>query len=95
MLLPLDALTRADAPRVGAKAARLGELRALGLPVPAGFVVDAGAYAAAVAAHDPLRAAMAGLAADEDAYARLAPLFMRMPLPPRCLQRLVRSGLCS
>lgn len=81
MLLPLDALHRADAPRVGAKAARLGELSARGLPVPPGFVVPAAAYEGAIAAHPPLAAAISALAPGDDAYAQLAPLFMRMPLP--------------
>ena len=87
MLRPLDSLTRADAPQVGAKAARLGELAAAGLPVPAGFVLDVGAYRAAVAAHPPLSGAIAAVLAgetsldDDGVFAALAPLFMRLPLP--------------
>ena len=39
-------LSRADVPFAGGKGANLGELTAAGLPVPAGFVVGAPAYAA-------------------------------------------------
>jgi rifampicin phosphotransferase len=37
--VPLDAVRLKDLPRVGGKAAHLGELLAAGLPVPSGFVV--------------------------------------------------------
>ena len=37
--MPLDAVCFKDLPRVGGKAAHLGEMLAAGLPVPAGFVV--------------------------------------------------------
>jgi len=43
---PLDAFGAADGAAVGGKAANLGELLRAGLPVPAGFVVTTGAYAA-------------------------------------------------
>lgn len=100
MLRWLDTLTRADAPLTGAKAARLGELAAAGLPVPAGFVLDVAAYRAAVAAHPPLAEAIAALEAaaaptaldDEAAFAAVAPLFMRMPLPPS-LEAAVRDAV--
>ncbi|MCD6015356.1 MAG: phosphoenolpyruvate synthase [Solirubrobacterales bacterium] len=39
-------LSRADVPYAGGKGANLGELTAVGLPVPGGFVVGAPAYAA-------------------------------------------------
>jgi rifampicin phosphotransferase len=37
--MPLDAARLKDLPRVGGKAAHLGELLAVGLPVPSGFIV--------------------------------------------------------
>ncbi|MCM2256070.1 MAG: PEP-utilizing enzyme [Vicinamibacteria bacterium] len=43
LVLPLARVGLADAPRVGAKAARLGELRAAGFPVPDGLCVTADA----------------------------------------------------
>ncbi len=43
-LLPLDAITAADAGRVGGKAASLARLTAAGLPVPPGFVIATDAY---------------------------------------------------
>ncbi len=43
-LRPLESVRHEDAATVGAKAADLGELTATGLRVPAGFVLDAGAY---------------------------------------------------
>lgn len=45
LTVPLSAVRRADLPWVGGKAARLGELLAAGLPVPAGFVVTTEAFA--------------------------------------------------
>src|SRR5438067_9066835 len=50
-ILPLDTLTRADAHRVGAKAATLGDLAHAGFPVPDGFVLTTDAYARFLAAH--------------------------------------------
>jgi phosphohistidine swiveling domain-containing protein len=41
--MPLDSIRLKDLPRVGGKAAHLGELVAAGLPVPSGFVVPTGA----------------------------------------------------
>lgn len=43
-LLPFDAITPADAGRVGGKGFSLGRLAAAGLPVPPGFVVTTDAY---------------------------------------------------
>jgi pyruvate, water dikinase len=40
---PLQALSRADEPRFGAKSANLGELLAADIPVPPGFAIAAGA----------------------------------------------------
>ncbi|MEW6443507.1 MAG: PEP/pyruvate-binding domain-containing protein [bacterium] len=42
--LPLEALDRHTAPRVGSKSANLGEMKRLGLPVPEGFAISAWAY---------------------------------------------------
>ncbi|HUJ10154.1 MAG TPA: PEP/pyruvate-binding domain-containing protein [Verrucomicrobiae bacterium] len=44
LTMPLDAVRFKDLPRVGGKAAHLGELLAAGLPVPTGFVVTTDAY---------------------------------------------------
>lgn len=65
-VLWLDQVRAADAPAVGAKAARLGELASRGFPVPPGFVVTADAY----------REAFRGLEPDGDVRRRLesAPL---------------------
>jgi pyruvate,water dikinase len=45
-VLRFEELRRTDVARAGGKGANLGELTAAGLPVPAGFVVSAQAYAA-------------------------------------------------
>ncbi len=44
-ILWLGEITRADTATAGSKAANLGELIQLGMPVPPGFVVDASSYA--------------------------------------------------
>ena len=49
MIIALDKLGAQDLPRVGGKAANLGELIGAGLPVPGGFCVTVDAYRAAVA----------------------------------------------
>ncbi len=51
-VVPLDALSGSRAFSVGSKSAQLGEMRALGLPVPDGFAVSAWAYKHFVAAND-------------------------------------------
>jgi pyruvate,water dikinase len=43
---PFSDLSTADVPYAGGKGANLGQLTRAGLPVPAGFVVRARAYAA-------------------------------------------------
>src|SRR5882757_5430025 len=43
-ILFFDAITDADAPRVGGKGFSLGKMAAAGLPVPAGFVITTDAY---------------------------------------------------
>ena len=73
----------------GGKGASLGELARAGIAVPAGFVVTAGAFAAAMAAIDPsgaLRADLSALPADDPAAiaaaaARLRALVTGAPLP--------------
>ena len=42
--MPLDTGLFKDLPRIGGKAAHLGEVPAAGLPVPPGFVVTTDAY---------------------------------------------------
>lgn len=87
-ILPFDAATQADHPRMGGKCASLARMIALGVPVPAGFAVTTDAYAAHL--HHGLAAAIAvELAeagddvAEEDARAaRIRALIARQPLPP-------------
>lgn len=43
-VLPFDAITAADAPRVGGKALSLAEMARAGLPVPPGFAIPTGEY---------------------------------------------------
>lgn len=43
-IVPFAKARRADVPRVGGKGANLGELTAVGLPVPPGFILDIDAY---------------------------------------------------
>ena len=65
----LAEIGRGDAPVVGGKAANLGELLRIGLPVPAGFVVTVEAYLHAMedgGVRDELRALLAGVAAEVD-----------------------------
>jgi pyruvate,water dikinase len=52
-VLPLAAVTSADADRVGRKAATLGELTRAGFPVPDGFAVTVDALAALTGPADP------------------------------------------
>ena len=55
-VLPLHAVTRADAGRVGTKAAYLGDLACAGFPVPEGFILTVAAWdrvMAASASHGP------------------------------------------
>ena len=59
LVVDIGELRTADLPRVGGKAANLGELIAAGLPVPGGFCVTTAAYASAavgVDPHDPAQA---------------------------------------
>src|SRR5690606_1261771 len=78
-------LSRRDVGRVGGKGANLGELTRAGFPVPAGFVVTAGAYLRAID-ESGVRAALQDevAAADVDDPAALADVARR-------LQDLVRS----
>ncbi|MBI5305450.1 MAG: hypothetical protein HY868_25195 [Chloroflexi bacterium] len=50
-ILSLDAITADDAPRVGGKAWRLGELMRVGVRVPPGFVITTDAYRAFIASN--------------------------------------------
>jgi pyruvate, water dikinase len=78
-----------DAAVVGGKGASLGELVRAGLPVPTGFVVTAGAFAAAMGAVDPdgvLRAQLEALGAADlallaRACAALRARIVETPLP--------------
>jgi pyruvate,water dikinase len=67
-------LSREDAHTFGAKAANLGELMRIGLPVPPGFAVSADAYLDAMqegGVRDELRAVLAGATAHVDDDPRL------------------------
>ncbi len=64
LVLPFEQLRMSDRPRVGGKAASLGELTAAGLPVPGGYVVTTAAFEQALADLDPdghIRAAVGAL----------------------------------
>ncbi len=65
LVVALDDLRLADAPRAGGKGANLGELRAAGAHVPPGFVVTAPAYLDALD-RSGVRAAVAALAQTPD-----------------------------
>lgn len=52
VVLDLGYLRARDLPGVGGKAANLGELIAMGMPVPPGFIISTAAYDAVVAAND-------------------------------------------
>jgi pyruvate,water dikinase len=62
LVLRLDELSRSDTEVAGGKGANLGELIRAGMPVPAGFVVTAGAYLDAMA-RAGLREKLAGSSA--------------------------------
>ncbi len=85
----LTEVRAADRSAAGGKAAGLGELAAAGVPVPAGLVVTAEAFGAAMAALDPsgsIRARIERLPADAAAVARTAAearaAVAAAPLPP-------------
>ncbi|MGE5135187.1 MAG: PEP/pyruvate-binding domain-containing protein [Gemmatimonadota bacterium] len=86
---PLTAVSAADRPAVGGKAAALGELTAAGIPVPPGFAVTTGAFARVLRAADPdgsLVRRVELLAADDHdaiaaATASLRGRILRAPLP--------------
>ncbi|MGN6664724.1 MAG: phosphoenolpyruvate synthase [Solirubrobacterales bacterium] len=88
-VLPFERLNRADTDLAGGKGANLGELTAAGLPVPAGFVVGAPAYAAfcdETGLRERIAARLAGLdvndtAALERASREVRKDIERQPLP--------------
>ena len=86
--LPLAMVTEGDVGRVGAKAARLGRLKAAGFPVPDGFCVTTAAWERALGGDleqlDAVRATF-DLRAVADTHAAadaLAPLAARLTVPP-------------
>lgn len=95
----LSTLSRADTPRVGGKAANLGEMLRAKLPVPDGFVVTTEAYNAALeagGARAALRQQMAAVVADDPdslAQATLAmqKLVAEVALPPPVLQAITAA----
>ncbi len=90
MIIELDQVGRGDVGRVGGKGASLGELLRAGVPLPGGFVIEAAAYRAAVAAADAWPAIEAALSARgvasgeadacEAAAAMIREVFLRVPL---------------
>ncbi len=96
-IVGFDELSRTDTAIAGGKGANLGELLAAGLPVPAGFVITAGAYLDAMQAGDarePLRTG--SLQVDPDDAAALAAsaetlraLVLGAGMPPALRQRIL------
>jgi len=82
-VVPLSAREAADAGRFGPKAANLAALGHAGLPIPAGFCIDAAAYRSQLKAAG-LEAAARGVFASEDAArARRCALDMKLGLMER------------
>lgn len=79
LVIPLTAPETADPGRVGPKAANLSALGRAGLPIPAGFCLDAQAYRLQVAALG-LEAAARGVFAAEGPQARRHALEMKLRL---------------
>jgi pyruvate,water dikinase len=74
LVVPLESLSRGDLAQAGGKATSLGEMLRAGLPVPPGFCLLTGAYAAAAEATElgPLVAQLAGLPPGDPRLASLA-----------------------
>lgn len=95
-VVPITAPEATDAGRFGPKAANLARLGQAGLPIPAGFCVDAGAYRAQVRALG-LEADARGVFSTEDSpQARRHALAMKLglldkPIAPAVLEPLVAA----
>jgi phosphoenolpyruvate synthase/pyruvate phosphate dikinase len=85
IILPFSDLTQTDIPAAGGKGANLGELTAVNLPVPPGFVISTAAYDAFVQTHDLQPQILAKAAelspADPAAEGQIRDLFMNNPIP--------------
>jgi pyruvate,water dikinase len=82
VILPLASPEAADASRFGPKAANLARLGHAGLPIPAGFCVDAEAYRIQVAALG-LEDTARSVSSEEPSAARRAALAMKLGLMDR------------
>jgi len=97
-----DELSRADVAWAGGKGANLGELTAAGLPVPPGFVVGAGAYAALCregSLREHLAQLLDGIDVDDTAAlesaAERARTLVRGTRLPRPVERQVRAAYAA
>jgi pyruvate,water dikinase len=93
LIVALDAAEAVDADRFGPKAANLARLGRGGLPIPAGFCVDAQAYRVQVEALR-LAEAMCGVTSEDPATARRSALAVKlalldMPIVPEVLDPLL------
>ena len=95
LIVPLASPEAADADRFGPKAANLARLGHAGLPIPAGFCVDAEAYRIQVAALG-LEDAARRVSSEEPGTARRAALAMKLglmdqPIVPQVLGPLLQA----
>ena len=89
---PFASLSRDDVDYAGGKGANLGELTAAGLPVPAGFVVGAPAYAAYCAEtglRERLAEVLEGLDVEDTAALEAAIPVQELTDPSRSLRQRV------
>ena len=91
-------LSRADVAYAGGKGANLGELTAAGLPVPAGFVVGAPAYAAfcdAYGLRDRIASRLEKLDVDDTAALEAASTEVRTTVESEPIPNAVRDGIVA
>jgi pyruvate, water dikinase len=93
-VVALGAPEAADAGRFGPKAATLARLARSGLPVPAGFCLDASAYRRQLAALGLERAAR-DTASEDPAVARRGALAMKLGLLERPIDEAIRAPLVA
>ncbi|MGC2519850.1 MAG: PEP/pyruvate-binding domain-containing protein [Burkholderiales bacterium] len=96
LVVALDAPEARDAKRFGPKAANLAMLGCAGLPVPAGFCIDAQAYRMQIAALVLEASARAAFSSDDPAQARRHALDMKLglmdqPIAPAVLEPLLAA----
>ncbi len=94
LIVPLASREAADAARFGPKAANLARLGHAGLPIPAGFCVDAQAYRSQVRALG-LESTALDVASDDPRTARHAALAMRLALMDREIAEPLRTQLLA